>query len=86
MSSLRDALAAQPVMLRGPACRVAIAREMLSPENAAELTAAIANRTIETSRLARVLRDMGAPWVELQLSEQTLRRHRRGDCSCPKAA
>lgn len=75
--SLIDELRAAAVPRR-MACRFAAIYEALSDADAADLRAALADETIPTSAIARVLAGRGH-----EVSGHTVGRHRRGECRCP---
>lgn len=61
-----------------PRCSISAVQEQLTDERREKLTAAIAEHSIEASRIAHVLKD----WGHGHIKAPTIARHRRGDCSC----
>ena len=52
---------------------------VLSPEDVADLDVALANSKYLSSTITQVLRKRG-----FNVTENSMRRHRRGDCQCPR--
>lgn len=69
--------AAQATARRGSNCGVRLVLEQLSPEDANDLRAAIANDGITLSVIGKVLRDAG-----YKIGDDALRRHKRQVCAC----
>lgn len=64
---------------KGPGCSVGAYLNSLAKTARDAVEAAFARPELTTSAIARAMRDRGA-----DLSSFTVRRHRRGDCSCRK--
>ena len=64
----------------GGVCTVGTILAGLSPEDRADLESALADPAFLGRAIVRVLHARGA-----KLSDETLRRHRRGDCKCRSA-
>lgn len=75
-------LATEPQAHPGNPCRIGIALRSLAPEDAAALSDVLADASVDAARLARVL----PKWPALgeAVNAQAIRRHRRGDCLCPR--
>lgn len=58
-------------------CRVALIREQLTPDEAADLDVALQDPVITAAAIERVLERKGH-----KLPQGTVTRHRRKDCSC----
>lgn len=69
--------AAQASARRGSNCGVRLVLEQLSPEDADDLRAAIANDGITLSVIGKVLREQG-----YKVGDDALRRHKRQVCAC----
>ena len=63
----------------GPRCTVALLLAGLTDDDRADLTAALANPSIPSSAIHRVLHKRG-----YAIADTTLHRHRRGTCRCPR--
>jgi hypothetical protein len=74
-----DTLGQQPKRQAGTRCGVAVTLAQMEPDDAAALTEALADHTIDASRISRALRAEG-----FDVSDQTVRRHRTG-CGCHSA-
>lgn len=61
----------------GGTCTVATTRSVLDPELATELDTLIADPSVPCSAIARALESLGH-----RIKQDTLQRHRRGDCAC----
>lgn len=62
-------------------CKIGVAASELSPEDNEILNVALADPKWTTSALAKALNERG-----LQLGETVLRKHRKKDCACARAA
>lgn len=62
-------------------CRVGAALAMMSEKDRADVEAALADATIPSTVINRVLRDEG---YELDPRAESVQRHRRGDCACAR--
>jgi len=65
----------------GKRCWRVAFNERLTPKQRAELDEALADPTISASVLRRVL---VLEWKITELSESTIMRHRKGECTCPR--
>ena len=63
----------------GNRCRISILRLTLSPEDLDTLDAALADPSIQTTRIHAALRAMG-----YDIGAHSLQRHRRGACKCER--
>ena len=63
---------------KGPPCTVSALLGRLSADDAAEVVAALADPDVPSAGLWRAMRGRG--WDTP--TQQTLQRHRRGECSC----
>jgi IS30 family transposase len=80
--TLADLLEAEGPGDRSPAiCRVSIVRAQLSPEDRAALDRVLADQRWTAARIAEVLGRYG-----YEMSAESMRRHRRGDCRCSKTS
>lgn len=61
----------------GFACSIALIQDQLSGSDRAELDTVLADRALSAAAIARVLTAEGHV-----VRQQTVARHRRGDCSC----
>lgn len=75
--SLSTEIAAVRPRRKGEPCGVRRIGEALSAVERAELDDALANKTILGSQIGEALRGRG-----FQIQDQTITRHRRGDCTC----
>lgn len=64
----------------GPACLIPLARDKLTKQDADDLEAALSDRTITGSAIARVLQARGIP-----IKQEAVQRHRNGGCACGNA-
>lgn len=64
---------------KGPGCTIGLYLRSLGNTAREQVEAALGRPELTTSAISRALRDRG-----LDASDFTVRRHRRGDCSCPK--
>ena len=62
---------------KGPPCGLQPLMDSLSTADRTDLETALADQSIYGSTIAKVLRARG-----YSLADATLRRHRKGDCSC----
>jgi hypothetical protein len=62
-----------------PTCTVAGLFDSMTPEDAAELGAVLADRSIAATTISRVLMARG-----FDVRAQPLQRHRRGECTCDR--
>lgn len=76
MSKLSAAIAANSTR-PGGTCTFATLR--LSEADQADLDAALANRSIPSTVIARGLTAIGH-----KIGDSTVQRHRKGDCGCPR--
>lgn len=72
---LKDALAANSVIRKGPVCTACAAISMMSEEDRADLQVALDDPVYTSTGISRALKAEG-----YDVSSQTLQRHRRGDC------
>ena len=77
--SLADALKAERELAPGPKCGMCVLLPTLDEEDRAELEASLAGK-MSGSRISRAMRAVG-----INVSAQTILRHRRGDCSGSKS-
>ncbi len=75
--SLSETLSAPATVVR-PKCDVSIALASLPKKDAAALREAIADEAFPATQIARAVRAEG-----YRMGDSTVRRHRRGDCTCP---
>ena len=76
--NLAEAIAAQ-VKPAGPKCSVRTLIETLPESDRKVMVEALANPAILASQLARAIETTGT-----RMLGQTIARHRRGECGCPK--
>lgn len=76
--------AASPAKAPGPKCRVALTFADLSDEAVASINRTLANSRLTTSSIHKAL-SARLPAEDCP-SIQSLVRHRRGDCACPRGA
>lgn len=62
-------------------CRVAVILESIDAEDRAALGAVLAHRDVQSARIAETLRD-----GDYYISNDTVGRHRRGECKCAREA
>lgn len=75
LSAALDVAAQRP----GPRCAISRLLDQLAPDDAATLTAAIDDITVESSRIARALQMLDS---SVRVSRSTIQRHRKRECSC----
>lgn len=63
----------------GPQCKTGTLLKRLPKDEAADLTAALADLNIAGSMISRALAKVGNP-----INAQSVVRHRKGECNCPK--
>jgi hypothetical protein len=63
---------------KGSPCSIPAIEAVLSPEDAADLEAALASPEISGTAIARALDGRG-----IKVSSSTIQRHRRRECRCP---
>ena len=73
--ALKDALVANIGAKKGPVCTACTAIQSMSPQDQADLQAALDDPIYTSMGIARALKAEG-----YEVSGQTLQRHRRGDC------
>lgn len=78
MGSLADAITAN-LPAKGPRCTVAGITAALDPADLADLEAALHNPAVPGSAIAAGLRAVGH-----HVGNETLQRHRRGQCGCAR--
>lgn len=66
---------------KGPVCSVKRLLERLDPADRKDLVAAMAREDIESTKIARVLQAERGE----RIAGGTIRRHRKGECSCGRA-
>lgn len=69
----------QEIPKKGPRCSIRTAMEEMDPADAKELKLAFEDRSIPGTAIFRALKARG-----LEVSDHTLQRHRRKECSCRK--
>jgi hypothetical protein len=79
MSKFASALAAQTARRSGPPCTIGTALARLPKDEAADLRAALADPDARHTAIARALHE-----IDLDIRADTVGRHRRGDCDCPR--
>ena len=79
MGLLGEVEAEQGKYRPGLPCSVAAALESLPKEDAADLQAALESPDVYGTVISRVLKRRG-----LEISENTIQRHRRGACVCAR--
>lgn len=80
MSSILEAIAAEQAAFRkGPTCSAGLLLEALPADERADVEAALLDPGIPYTVLSRALGKAGH-----KVGAETLRRHRKGDCSCGK--
>lgn len=77
--TLADRLSEPQLVKKGPACSVATILRRSTEEDAAALTAALADERFLLAHIHAALQAEGHP-----ISQGTLRRHRRGECACAR--
>ena len=75
--SLRDQIAAQSTIKRGPTCSVSLLLADLNDEDREALTEAIADPKVPGTAIERALLKEGH-----RMPAHNIQRHRRGMCSC----
>lgn len=75
--SLRDQIAAETVIKKGPTCSVATLMGELSKDDAEALAEALATQRVPGTAIERALLREGH-----RMPAATIQRHRRGMCSC----
>lgn len=70
------------VTKKGPVCSIRILMEDLDPADAKELQQAFEDRSIPGTAILRALKTRGY----IDITDHTLQRHRRSECSCSKRA
>lgn len=80
VEAFRQAVAAAA---RPTGCGVGLVLDSLDPDLRAAVNEALGNRSVSHSRIAAALREVGASLPDGRpLAQQTIGRHRRGDCGC----
>lgn len=64
---------------RGPVCGVAMMMDDLDPADRADLETAFASVRYRGAAISKALAARG-----IKIAAETIQRHRRGDCRCPK--
>lgn len=62
-------------------CKMGVAFAQMSPKDRADVEEALEDATIPATVINRVLRDAG---YDLDPKGESVQRHRRGDCACPR--
>lgn len=81
MAGLASAIAVEAQQRRGARCMVLVVRRRLDAEDAAALDEALVSPTTSGAAIVRALTQSGHT-----ITENSVQRHRRGDCSCGRTA